>query len=331
MRSAVGARAVETRLDGEHVAGDERRVAEDAEDRLLVHLEPDAVAERVEEALLERLALDLRALRREARPPRPGRRPRRRRTCAGRRPAGSRRARRSSHSRQRRCHSAISAGDVADDERASHVGEARRLGVARPEVDDDRLAGAQLPLAEVMADRRLRPVRDDEDVGGGAVLEERRRDRRLEPSLVSGRPSSSSSAVADRQPPGRSRSRAAAIPASAAACARRIPASSARDFDRRRSAKVARGPGRSSTPAARSRSAVSDAGTSPARPPAPPRAPAPHGRRSRRAARPTTTSSAAARRGRTPRAGGSTYSPTFSMIGSSIAGATTCRTPSRST
>ena len=61
----VGVRAVETGLDGENVAGDERGVAEDAEDRLLVHLEPDAVAERVEEALLERLALGLGALRRE--------------------------------------------------------------------------------------------------------------------------------------------------------------------------------------------------------------------------------------------------------------------------
>ena len=31
-------------------------MADEAEERLLVHLEPDAVAERVEEALLERLA-----------------------------------------------------------------------------------------------------------------------------------------------------------------------------------------------------------------------------------------------------------------------------------
>ena len=41
-------------------------MAEHAEDRLLVHLEPDAVAEREDEAALEDLAVGLGALRREA-------------------------------------------------------------------------------------------------------------------------------------------------------------------------------------------------------------------------------------------------------------------------
>src|SRR5262249_22089354 len=55
--------AVEARLDGDDVAGDEVG-AHSAEARLLVHLEADAVPERVEEAVLEHLAGRLRELRR---------------------------------------------------------------------------------------------------------------------------------------------------------------------------------------------------------------------------------------------------------------------------
>src|SRR5262245_2455167 len=58
--AAAEAGAVEPRLDREHVTGDELVVAGHAEHRLLVHLEADAVAERVEEAAVERLALGLR-------------------------------------------------------------------------------------------------------------------------------------------------------------------------------------------------------------------------------------------------------------------------------
>src|SRR6185503_10856258 len=61
--AAAVAVPVEARLDRDHVAGDElaRRAAER---RLLVHLEPDPVAERVVEAVLEHLAGLLRAQRR---------------------------------------------------------------------------------------------------------------------------------------------------------------------------------------------------------------------------------------------------------------------------
>ncbi len=70
--------------------------------------------------------------------------------------------------------------NLADDERPAHVGEARRLGVSRPEVDHDRLAGAELPVTQVMPDRRLRSVRDDELVGGGSVGHELGGDRLLD-------------------------------------------------------------------------------------------------------------------------------------------------------
>ena len=66
------------RLDGDDVAGDERRAAGAAERGRLVDLEPDAVAEPEEEPVLERLAGLLRALGRDARRPRTRRTPRRR-------------------------------------------------------------------------------------------------------------------------------------------------------------------------------------------------------------------------------------------------------------
>src|SRR4051794_15352098 len=63
--AAAPAGAVEARLDRDDVARDQlaRRTAEP---RLLVHLEPDAVAERVEEAVLEDFPRLLRELRRIA-------------------------------------------------------------------------------------------------------------------------------------------------------------------------------------------------------------------------------------------------------------------------
>ena len=51
--------------------------------------------------------------------------------------------------------------------------EAGRFVVARPEIDHDRLAGQDRSVTHVVADRRLRAVRDDELVGGGSVLDER--------------------------------------------------------------------------------------------------------------------------------------------------------------
>src|SRR5205823_9102335 len=57
---------VETGLDREDLAALQLFVPDHAEHGQLVHLEADAVAERMEEALLERLPLALRALRRLA-------------------------------------------------------------------------------------------------------------------------------------------------------------------------------------------------------------------------------------------------------------------------
>src|ERR671918_2211505 len=59
--AAAEAFAVEARFDGEHVAGHDL-VAVPAQAGQLVHLEADAVAEAVEEALLEHLPWGLREL-----------------------------------------------------------------------------------------------------------------------------------------------------------------------------------------------------------------------------------------------------------------------------
>jgi len=69
--------------------------------------------------------------------------------------------------------------NLADAERSRHVGEARGLGVLRPEVDHDRLARLDLARAHVVPDRRLRAVRDDELVERAAVSEKRVLDREL--------------------------------------------------------------------------------------------------------------------------------------------------------
>ena len=68
---------------------------------------------------------------------------------------------------------------VADDERARHVAEHERLVVTRPDVDHDRHPGLDRPRAHVVADGALRPGRDDEVVGGRAVRGERLRHRGL--------------------------------------------------------------------------------------------------------------------------------------------------------
>src|SRR5579863_2116602 len=59
---AAEAPAVETRLDGDDIAGDELFAPGHAQARLFVHLEADAMAEAVEEAVLEWLVRHLRAL-----------------------------------------------------------------------------------------------------------------------------------------------------------------------------------------------------------------------------------------------------------------------------
>jgi hypothetical protein len=70
-------------------------------------------------------------------------------------------------------------GDLADDERPGHVRRARRLVVARPDVDQDRLTGLQDTVAQVVADRGLWSVGDDEVVAARAMLDEDLPDRRL--------------------------------------------------------------------------------------------------------------------------------------------------------
>src|SRR6266852_2745006 len=58
--AAAEAGPVEAGLDGDDVPRDELVLAQQAHRRILVHFEPDAVAEPVEEAVLERLARALR-------------------------------------------------------------------------------------------------------------------------------------------------------------------------------------------------------------------------------------------------------------------------------
>src|SRR3954471_20415192 len=67
-------------------------------------------------------------------------------------------------------------GHVAHDVGSRHVGAARGLVVARPEIDHDRLARLDLPRARVAADRRLRAVRHAELVPARTVRQERLRD-----------------------------------------------------------------------------------------------------------------------------------------------------------
>src|SRR5215211_7681287 len=64
--AAAEALAVEAGLERHHVTGHELRDAAASEVRRLVHLEPDTVAETVEEAVLEHLARRLREHRRLA-------------------------------------------------------------------------------------------------------------------------------------------------------------------------------------------------------------------------------------------------------------------------
>ena len=130
-------------------------------------------------------------------------------------------------------------GGRADDEHARHVGEAARVAVAREEVEADRLVGRDRAGAHVVADGRLRAVRDDELVREGAVGGERLLDRELDP-LAGELLAVEHQAAVLALGAARSSSRAASIAASAARWARRIPASSASFFTRRRRTKCSR-------------------------------------------------------------------------------------------
>ena len=97
-------------------------------------------------------------------------------------------------------------------------------------------SGRDRAEAELVADRGLRSVGDDEVVGRHPVVGERLANRGLH-ELAGERLAVDRQAAVRGLGAGEQISFAAPIPASAARCARRIPASSASVFTRRRSAK----------------------------------------------------------------------------------------------
>ena len=114
---------------------------------------------------------------------------------------------------------------LADGEGPRHVGEAPRGDVAREQVEQDDVVRRHRPTAHVVTDRRLRAVGDDELVARYSPFAANARSTWC---LISSQVSVSPSTT---RPPfagvaRRSRSAAAVIPASAAVCARRMPASS---------------------------------------------------------------------------------------------------------
>ena len=72
-------------------------------------------------------------------------------------------------------------GGRADREGAREVGEAGRLAVPWEEVEEDDVVGGDRARAAVVTGRRLRAVRDHELLGRGAVLAERALDLELDP------------------------------------------------------------------------------------------------------------------------------------------------------
>src|SRR5579864_7346716 len=162
-------RAIEAWLERDHVAGDEV-VSDDRQPRAFVHFEADAVAEPVEEAAVEHLARLLRQLRGVA-----GR---------GEDIAGDLHEVASVHAGFRRLGRPVErllaqpvvladlVGNISDDVGPRHVGVDGRLGVARPQVEDDWLAGRDHAGSHVVPDGALGAVRDDELVGDRAALDE---------------------------------------------------------------------------------------------------------------------------------------------------------------
>ena len=170
---------VEARLEGDHVAGDERLALDPADARALVHLEPDAVAERVEEAVDEHLALVLVQLRRVAVLVE---------EVADRRwmslpltPGVTAATARSSASFASRWHSA-SSSDGSPSENVRVMSEKQADSRSRGKRSKTTTSSEAIaPGAAVVADRRLRAVRDDELVAAAAVVGERALDLELEP------------------------------------------------------------------------------------------------------------------------------------------------------
>ena len=168
---AAVAVAVEARLDRNHVARDERLAPDPAQAGPLVHLQPDAVAGRVEEPVLQHLALLLVQLRLVA--------------MLVEEVADEAMDVAASHARLDGRHGEVErllrepvvlaelVGRRADRERACEIGEARRLAVARKQVEQHDVVRADRAGAAVVPGRGLRAVRDHELLGGGAVLAER--------------------------------------------------------------------------------------------------------------------------------------------------------------
>src|SRR5438552_8710570 len=157
---AAEALAVAARLDGDDVARAQRLLGSEAHPRRLVHLEPDPMAEAVEEALVERLSLHLRPLRLLARRLEDLARAVEDGPAVGSIPDLGKGAVESLLAESMPGANLI--GDVADDERAGHVAVTERLVVAGPDVDHDRHPGSDRPGPHVVPDRTLRPRGDDE-------------------------------------------------------------------------------------------------------------------------------------------------------------------------
>ena len=176
---AADRRVVAARLDRDDVAGDERAAGQQPHVRAFVHLEADAVPEAVEEPAVEHLAGRLRAL---------GRIPGGLVHLAGSvedRPAVDARADERRRRVERRLGQRVPLANLVrhrpGDDRAGHVGEAGGRIVARPEIEDDRVAEPDRAVAHLVAGRALRSRRDDEVLGRAAVLGEHAPHRRLDP------------------------------------------------------------------------------------------------------------------------------------------------------
>ena len=161
--AAAEALAVEARLDGEHIAGDELARPVRPSPGCSCTSRPDAVAEAVEEPVLERLVGILRQLRREA--------------VLLEELTGhavellpcDARANRVHRQVERLLDETVVADELlrrlAHAERPRHVGVAAGDGILRIQVGDDRLALRDRAVAGLVPDRRLLAVRDDDHVG----------------------------------------------------------------------------------------------------------------------------------------------------------------------
>src|SRR5262249_2586124 len=155
--------AVEAGLDRDDVSGHEGIAAGDPHAGLLVHLEADAVAQTVEEALLQNLARLLREL-----GPVPVLLEELARADVDVAPRDAGLDRFEGVVERLPAEPVVLdelTGRLADHVGPGHVRKARRLAVTRPQVDDDRLAGHDPAGAHLVPDRALGTVRDDELVG----------------------------------------------------------------------------------------------------------------------------------------------------------------------